>query len=130
MDTRAGTNGAADAKDFLAEERTFLAWIRTGMAVMAFGFVVARFGLFLEQIRIARGADGAEPHSLSLWFGAVLMTAGVATTLFAARRHRRVVAALRRRHFDPSGSSTEAIILAWFLACVGLALLIYLAVAR
>ena len=121
----AGAKAGADARDSLAEERTFLAWIRTGLAVMAFGFVVARFGLFLEQIRLTQDGDAAQPHQLSLWFGTVLIAAGVVVNLSAAWRHRRVVGELDRGQFD-HGPSRQAVILAMFLAMVGVAMAIYL----
>ena len=128
MDPLTGAKAGADVRDYLAEERTFLAWIRTGLAVMAFGFVVARFGLFLEEIGITRGDSIAQRHQLSLWFGVALMAAGVVVTLCATRRHTRVVAELNRGRFGEYGSSRQAVILALFLAFVGVAMAIYLTV--
>src|SRR6266849_1704624 len=91
MDPLIGAKARADVRDYLAEERTFLAWIRTGLAVMAFGFVVARFGLFLEENRVTQGGYAAQPHQFSLWFGTVLLVAGVAVNLWSTRRHMRLV---------------------------------------
>jgi putative membrane protein len=129
MDTPVGGKPGADLRDYLAEERTFLAWIRTGLALMGFGFVVARFGLFLEEIRIARGGPAAQPHRLSLWFGTALIAAGVAVNLSSTRRHLRLVGELNRGQFADHRPSRQAVILALFLALVGVAVAIYLTLA-
>jgi inner membrane protein YidH len=119
-----GGQSGADVRDYLAEERTFLAWIRTGLASMGFGFVVARFGLYLAEIHgVAEPSD-----SFSLWFGTAFMAVGVAVNLLSTRRHLRVVAELNRGQFDPS-PSYQAVILALFLALVGVATVLYLTLA-
>jgi putative membrane protein len=119
------SKAGADLRDYLAEERTFLAWIRTGLAVMAFGFVVARFGLFLEETRVTQGGTAPPPHQLSQWFGTALIAAGVAVNLFSARRHTRLVAQLNRGQVVDRGPSREGVILAVFLASVGIAMAVY-----
>lgn len=126
MDTSAGPGAGADVRDYLAEERTFLAWIRTGLGVMAFGFVVARFGLFLEQIRIAQGGFAAGSHQRSLWFGTALIAAGVAVNLLSVRRHLRLIAALDHRQVANHDHSKLAVVLAFFLALVGIGMVIYI----
>jgi len=126
MDASARPRVQADIRDYLAEERTFLAWIRTGLGVMAFGFVVARFGLFLEQIRIAEGGSPAVSHQRSLWLGTALILAGVAVYLLSARRHRRLIAALNRSQFAGRAPSRLAVVLAFFLALVGIGMVLYI----
>ena len=126
MDASAGPRVEADVRDYLAEERTFLAWIRTGLGVMAFGFVVARFGLFLEQIRIAEGGSPAESHQRSLWFGTALIAVGVAVNLLSARRHSRSIAALNQSRVADRGPSKLAMMLAVFLALVGIGMAVYI----
>jgi putative membrane protein len=119
----------ADLRDYLAEERTFLAWIRTGLALMGFGFVVARFGLFLQEIRIAQGDSTAHARGLSLWFGTMLIAVGVTVNLFSTRRHRRLVRAWLSGQVADYVPSGQPVVLALFLALVGIALAIYLNVA-
>ena len=126
MDTPVGGKPEADLRAYLAEERTFLAWIRTGLTLMGFGFVVARFGLFLEVMQITRGGSAAQPPGLSPWFGTVFIAAGVAVNLLSIRRHLRLVGELNRGQFTDHRRSQEAIILAFFLASVGVAMALYL----
>ena len=129
MDTPVAEKPAADARDYLAEDRTFLAWIRTGLTLMGFGFVVARFGLFLEEIQLARGGSVAQPHRLSVWFGTAFIAAGVAVNVLSIRRHLRLVGELNRGQFADRRPSQMAVILALFLALVGVAMALYLTLA-
>jgi putative membrane protein len=116
----------ADARDYLAEERTFLAWIRTGLASMGFGFVVACFGLYLAEIH-----GGAAPSDrFSLWSGTAFIAVGVAVNLLSTRRHLRVVEELNRGQLaDLRHPSQPAVVLALFLALVGVAMALYLTLA-
>jgi inner membrane protein YidH len=116
----------ADVRDYLAEERTFLAWIRTGLALMGFGFVVARFGLFLAEIH----GGAVPPHRFSFWSGTALIAVGVAVNLLSTRRHLRVVEELNGGQLaDLRRPSWQAVVLALFLAVVGVAMALYLALA-
>jgi putative membrane protein len=122
--------GAADVRDHLAEERTFLAWIRTGLALMGFGFVVARFGYFLAELQASRDVTVEQPQSSSLWFGTAFIVVGVAVNLLSIRRHLRQVEELNRdqraAERRPSG---QAVVLALFLALVGIVMALYLTLA-
>ena len=129
MDTPLGDKSGADLRDYLAEERTFLAWIRTGLTLMGFGFVVARFGLFLEAMQITRGGSAAQPHGLSPGIGTAFIAVGVAVNLLSIRRHLRLVGELNRGQFADRRPSQQAVILALFLALVGVAMAIYLTLA-
>ena len=131
MNTRAEVkSSSASLSDSLAAERTFLAWIRTGLALMGFGFVVARFGLFLQQIQFIQHAPSPQPYGLSLWFGTALIVLGVAVNLLSAWHHLRLVRELNRGGPVPSRPSTQAVLVALFLALVGLAMAIYLVSVR
>jgi putative membrane protein len=129
METPIGGKPGADVRDYLAEERTFLAWIRTGLALMGFGFVVARFGLFLAEIQVTRVGPAAPPHRFSLWLGTAFIAVGVAMNLLSIRRHLRLVGELNRGQLADHWPSQEAIILALFLALVGVAMALYLTLA-
>ena len=126
MATPSGGRSGADARDYLAEERTFLAWIRTGFASMGFGFVVARFGLYLAEIH----GLPATPDRFSRWSGTAFIAVGVAVNLLSTRLHLRVVEELNRGQLaDLRRPSRQAVVLAWFLAMVGIAMAFYPALA-
>ena len=129
METPSESQPGAAVRDYLAEERTFLAWVRTGLALMGFGFVVARFGLFLAEIQLARDGSAAPPHRFSLWFGTAFIAAGVAINFLSIRRHLRLVGELNRGQFADRRPSRQAVMLALFLAVVGVAMAIYLTLA-
>ncbi|MBS0263772.1 MAG: DUF202 domain-containing protein [Planctomycetes bacterium] len=115
-----------DPRVQFAAERTLLAWIRTGLAMMGFGFVVARFGLFLREVAAAEGVVPAQRSGHSLWIGTTLVMLGVLVNLFAARRHWGTVRRLERNeplHFHPV---SLGVIVAVFLALLGLFTAIYL----
>lgn len=128
MATRIGSQPGADGRDYLAEERTFLAWSRAGVALMTFGFVVARFGLYLAEIHFSRDGAGVPSNQFSLWLGRAFIAVGVAMNLLSIRRHLRVVGELNRDQFDRS-PSYQGVILASFLALVGVAMALYLTLA-
>ena len=121
---------SAGLSDSLAAERTFLAWIRTGLALMGFGFVVARFGLFLQQLQVIQRAPSAQSSGPSLWFGTALILLGVVVNLLSAWHHLRLVRDLERGEVVHSRPSTQAVMVAVFLALVGLAMAIYLVSVR
>jgi uncharacterized protein (DUF302 family)/uncharacterized membrane protein YidH (DUF202 family) len=130
MDASAGTGQKAALSDYLAAERTLLAWIRTGLALMGFGFVVARFGLFLQQLQVMQRTPAAPSYGLSLWFGTALIALGIVVNLLSAWHHLRLVRELDRGGPVPSRPSIQAVLIALFLALVGLAMAIYLVSVR
>jgi putative membrane protein len=121
----------ADPRVYFAAERTLLAWIRTGLAMMGFGFVVARFALYLRELAVPAGRTQAgriqtgSPDG-SLWLGVALVLLGVLVTLWAARRHARLMHRLRTGTWTPDHTSRSAIAAAIALAVVGLAVTAYL----
>jgi len=130
MDAPAKIERRADLRDYLAAERTLLAWIRTGLALMGFGFVVARFGLFLQELQAAQHALSGQSYGLSLWFGTALISVGVILNVFAGWHHTRLVRELDRGETAHFRSATQAVAVAFFLAVVGLAMVIYLVSLR
>jgi putative membrane protein len=120
------TTPRAALSDYLAAERTLLAWIRTGLALMGFGFVVARFGLFLQEFQAVQGTPTMQPYGLSLWFGTALIAVGVIVNVFAGLHYAGLVRELNRAETDHSHHLTQAVVIALFLAAVGLAMVIYL----
>jgi putative membrane protein len=115
-----------DVRDYLAAEQTFLAWIRTGLALMGFGFVVARFGLFLQEIHVVEPRLPGPKHGLSIFFGTSLIVIGVIVDLFASWHHVRLVHQLNHGETEFTRPSRGAIILASFLALIGVTMAVYL----
>jgi putative membrane protein len=126
MDTPIKEKPAADLRDYLAEERTFLAWVRTGIALTGFGFVLAQFGLFADEHQLTRHALGLQPHDLSLWCGAALFAVGVTVNLFSARRYMRLASELKRGEFVHRSACKQGVVVAMFLALLGIAMAIYM----
>jgi len=126
MDIPTEARPVAELRDYLAEERTFLAWIRTGISLMGFGFVVARFGIFGDLINLPQQLPAGQPHELSVWFGAALIAIGAIVNLFSARRFMRLVGELNRDQFADRSLSRQGVIVALFLAMLGIAMTIYL----
>jgi putative membrane protein len=123
-------NQKAGLADYLAAERTLLAWIRTGLALMGFGFVVARFGLFLQEFQAVEHVALGRSTGPSLWFGTALIVAGVLVNIFAGWHHVRLIRALDRGDASHSRPSLQPVVIAFFLALVGLAMAIYLLLVR
>ncbi|MER9565171.1 MULTISPECIES: DUF202 domain-containing protein [unclassified Mesorhizobium] len=118
-----------DLRVYLAQERTFLAWIRTGIALMGFGLVVAHFELFADQPHITQSASGVAPHGPSLWFGTALVAIGAVVNLFAWR-YVRLVDEMSSGQFANRSLSRQGVIVALFLALLGMAMTIHLTLAQ
>jgi len=121
---------AASPRDFFAVERTFLAWIRTGLALMALGFVLARFGLFLREFTLLRPNLPTQSFGYSLWFGTILILTGVTVSALSLLRYLRLLAMLRSGARSFGNPSTLAVVIAIFLAGLGLAMSYYLISTR
>jgi uncharacterized protein (DUF302 family) len=67
---------------------------------------------------------------LSLWFGTALIAVGVIVNVFAGWQHLRLVRELDRGAASHSHSSAQAVLIAFFLALVGLTMAIYLVSVR
>jgi putative membrane protein len=126
MDIPLEAGPAAQLRDYLAEERTFLAWIRTGISLMGFGFVVARFGIFGDLTNLPQQLPVGQPHEFSIWLGAALIAIGAIVNLFSAQRFMRLVRELNRNHFANRSLSRQGVIVALFMAMLGIAMTIYL----
>lgn len=125
MDTPIKEKSAADLREYFAEERTFLAWIRTGIALMGFGFALARFEIFLDEAHLTQHASGRPTHELSIWFGASLIAIGVIVNLLSASRYMRLVSELNRGQFVRRSVSKQGVVVAIFLALLGITMTVY-----
>src|SRR5579872_3754294 len=125
-DSLQSQNQPGDPRLHFAAERTLLAWIRTGLAMMGFGFVVARFGLFLRELAAAQGVVPPHRVGLSLWIGTTLVLMGVVVNAFAAIRHWQTVRRLERNQPLRFSRLSMGIVVAFFLAVLGLLTATYL----
>jgi putative membrane protein len=126
MDSEPKSIPGDDARTRFAAERTLLAWIRTGLALMGFGFVVARFGLFLREVALAAHETPPRSTGFSLWIGTALVLVGVAVSVLSALEHRRFLFHVEQGHGNIPPRFSLGIIIAWTLAAVGLAMVLYL----
>jgi putative membrane protein len=119
-----------DPRVYFAAERTFLAWIRTGLGLMGVGFAVARFGLFLRQLH------GSDTHitprgtGLSVWSGVAIVSLGVIVLVSSVVQHLTLVRELSTGTWQPGRVSRNAVVLAVFLALVGVGMAAYLLILR
>ncbi len=116
-----------DPRVFFAAERTLLAWLRTGLTIMAIGFLVSRFGLFI-QLFSAQVPELAHQSSvaLSAAIGISFVLVGSLAIATAAIQHRRFVSTLANTGLPSAYSSRLAIMLAFFIAILGIVLAAYL----
>ena len=119
-----------DPRVYFAAERTFLAWIRTGLGLMGVGFAVSRFGLFLRELTASQSHLPAQTTGYSLWSGVMLVAMGVVVTLSAIARHFQLLRELRSGTWRAGRVSTDAVILGFVLASLGIAMALYLTLVR
>lgn|SRR5690606_30665808 len=114
---------AIDPRLSQANERTLLSWIRTGLALMAFGFVVERLAVWL-------GADPSEEsHVATVVIGAAIVALGALCQILGAIRYLTVRRALLEERPPPTAYKGPVVI-ALLTSVVGVALMLYLLVAR
>lgn len=111
-----------DPRVLFAAERTLLAWSRTAAGLMAFGFLVDRAGLLVQSGQTAR--------DLGFWIGIAFITLGVLLSALSIAQYRRAVAELRPPEIPRGYWVNLAVYVSGAIALLGLALAIYLVVAK
>jgi inner membrane protein YidH len=96
---------------------------------MAFGFALGHLGIFADDPHAAQHASGVQSNGLSLWLGAALIIVGVIVNLLSAWRYTRVVGELNRRRYVRRTVSKQGVIVAMFLALLGIAITLYMFLA-
>lgn len=119
-----------DPRIYFAAERTLLAWIRTGVALMGFGFAIARFGFVIREMQVTRGAGISQPTGASPVTGVTLMALGVLVNVVSSLEYVRTVRKLNSGTWIPGRISKPGVTLAALLACLGVALTIYLIIIQ
>jgi len=113
----ANTRLAAD-RNRLALERTLMAWIRTSTSMIAFGFGIFQFMEYLTTASQLR-----EPLVSPKIFALVLIGAGLIALALAWLQHRQALRELRKE-FDTTASYSISGVMAVFIATLGVAALI------
>src|SRR5215470_723145 len=88
-----------------------------------------RFPPVGQQTALSADRPG-QSYGLSLWFGTALIALGVVVNVLSAWHRLRLVRDLDRGGPVPSRPSTQAVLIALFLALVGLAMATYLVSVR
>jgi uncharacterized membrane protein YidH (DUF202 family) len=79
--------------------------------------------------RTSSGTAQQSPR-LSLWIGTALVAVGVVVNVAATVRHGQIISQLKRGEWDIQHQSRLGVAIALTLACVGLAMTVYLVVMR
>ncbi len=116
---------AANAGDYLANERTFLAWVRTSISIVVFGFVVAKFGITLRQLLRFQGEKAAS-SGLTLGIGVGFMSMGIFMAMIALLRYYHTLRRLESGEFKPARGIVA--FLGALTAIFGLILAVYVVV--
>lgn len=84
------TNGDAEVREHLANERTLLAWVRTGVGLISIGFVIERAGV----LAAASPVEGVSV-AISTIFGFALAVLGCLTLVMGVfqflRNRKRII---------------------------------------
>ena len=75
---------------------------------------------------MSQQAQAVHPHEFSLWVGAAVIAIGATVNLISAQRFGRLMGKLNRDHFVDRSLSRQGVIVAFFLALLGIAMTIYL----
>ena len=114
-----------NAREHLANERTLLEWIRTSIGIMAFGFVVVKFSLFIKQISLLLGKNGAMPkHGYSSVIGIFLVVVGAIVLVLSYIRYKRTEKQLNQETYQSSSSLIFSLIVV--ILAISLLLMVYL----
>lgn len=93
--------------------------------MMGLGFVVSRFGLFLHEVQIAQKIP-IRSYGFSVRLGIALIVLGAFVEVLAAWYHVRLIRGLDRGEQIGHAEKNHAVIIAFVLALIGLAMAFYL----
>lgn len=111
----------SDTREHLANERTFLAWVRTSLALIGLGFAVAKFGDWLQQSDgPSEGLAESSRSSTSFVVGILMIGAGGALAIMAARRHRTVARQIHQGDVQPAGATVTVVAILILVVAVAL----------
>jgi len=111
--------GLATYRTALALDRTTLAWVRTTLTRASFGFgMIAFFRALRDQ---AQTPEAAQLHHAAVRFGEVLVLLGVVATVLAAISHWLSLGRIDRGEMPHAARWPLSIVIALFLAVLGMA---------
>jgi inner membrane protein YidH len=113
--------GMAQFRTQLALDRTTLAWIRTTLTMGTFGFGIV--GFFRSLREKSSTPEAVRLHQSAIRFGIALIILGTVATILAGISHWLTLRRLRRNKTHVLSQGPLSIIVAMFLAVIGLVLL-------
>jgi len=111
-----------------ALDRTTLAWVRTTLTMGSFGFGMIGFFRALREKNPTPEAE--QLHHMAIRFGEVLVLLGVVATVLAAASHWSTLRRMERGEMPRMARWPVSIVVALFLALLGMAGLWSLATGR
>jgi putative membrane protein len=111
--------GLAKFRTALALDRTTLAWVRTTLTMGTFGF--GMIGFFRALHEKAQTPEAAQLHRAAIRFGELLVLLGVIATILAAGSHWRSLRRMGRGESPQAACWPLSIVIALFLAVLGMA---------
>jgi len=111
--------GLATFRTALALDRTTLAWVRTTLTMASFGFGMIAFFRALRDK--AQTPEAARLHHAAVRFGETLVVLGVLATVLAALSHWRSLRRMDHGEVPDASRWPLSIVIALFLAVLGMA---------
>lgn len=111
--------GLASFRTAQALDRTTLAWVRTTLTMGSFGFGMIAFFRALREKNPT--AEAVQQHQMAIRFGETLVLLGVVATVLAAVSHWNSLRRLQRGEMPHAARWPISIVVALFLAVLGMA---------
>jgi putative membrane protein len=109
----------ANYRTTLALDRTTLSWVRTTLTMGSFGF--GMIGFFRTLDERAQTPEAAQLHHAALQFGKYLVLGGIIATILAGLSHWAALRRMERGEMPKAARWPLSIVVALFVALLGMA---------